>query len=189
MRKQARRLWLGDWQRDHEQPSAPDPEPTNTVVIEPDHEDAPEAVDGNRGVSTVAFAAAIIVALIIFTALLSSTSSNPLTAVIPPATPQAQQQVPPIQIPQSPQGVPPQGFGAPDVTGSAAERAAQAAVRRFPGSVERVTHDSTGSGYIVHVIQGDGNEVHVLVGPDFHVQGSDAGSAPPTFGSGTGRSQ
>jgi hypothetical protein len=36
----------------------------------------------------------------------------------------------------------------------------------------------------VHVIQSDGNEVHVLVDDQFKVQGSDADSGPRNFGSG-----
>jgi hypothetical protein len=92
--------------------------------------------------------------------------TEPQTA---PAQPQPQP-----QLPQVPQGGG-QGFGGADLTGSGAAKAAKAAVAQFPGDVERVTAGPTGGGYVVHVIQPDGNEVHVVVSDEFKVLGSDAG--------------
>ena len=105
--------------------------------------------------------------------------------VPPTQAPQAQPQLPQNQAPQVPQGAPPQGFGGPDLTGPAAVKAAEAALARYPGDVERVTRGPAGSGYVVHVFTPDGNEVHVLVGDNFKVQGSDAQSGPRTLGPGT----
>lgn len=119
-------------------------------------------------------------------ALSSGGNDKPLASdesQVPPA--QAQQAQPQLPQPQVPQGAPPQGFGGPDLTGPAAVKAAEAAVARYPGDVERVTRGPAGSGYVVHVFQPDGNEVHVLVDDHFEVQGSDAHSGPRTFGPGT----
>ena len=180
MRKQARRLWLGDWQRDAD--------PDDTVVILPDDgEDEYVAPDERRptvprGV-LAGVAVAVLVALVL--AISSGGSDKPLVSE-QSQTPPAQTQVPQTnQLPQVPQGAPPQGFGGADLTGSDAARAAQAAVAKFPGDVERVTSGPAGGDFVVHVIQPDGNEVHVLVGKDFRVQGSDANSGPRNFGSGT----
>src|SRR4051812_4883677 len=193
MTKRARRLWLGDWQRAEEpmrsHPVAADPEQTDTVVFIPvDDEDAQGSGDRRRNVQRGAIVAAIagFVALVF---ALSSGGDRRLPSErpdVPPAqAPPAQPRVPQTQIPQAPQGAPPQGFGGPDLTGTAATKAAQAAVAKYPGDVERVTRDSTGGGYVVHVIQPDGNEVHVLVDGEFHVRGSDANSGPRTLGPGT----
>jgi hypothetical protein len=187
MRKQARRLWLGDWHRDDEPAAvAPDPDQDEIVLLTPDDGDPPPAEPGRNVRRGVAAAAAIAVLCALGIALLSGGGSNdkPVaadTAQSPPAQAPQTQAVP---VPQAPQG-PQQGFGAPDLTGAAATKAAQAAVARFPGNVERVTRGPTGGGYVVHVIQADGNEVHVLVDPHFKVRGSDAGSAPQGFGPGT----
>jgi hypothetical protein len=79
-----------------------------------------------------------------------------------------------------------QGFGGPEVTGPDAVNAAGAAVAVYPGSVERVTRDPAGAaGYLVHVIQADGSEVHVLVSPHLQVEGSDASGGPNSFGRGS----
>jgi hypothetical protein len=189
MRKQARRLWLGDWQQREDKP-----EQADTVTILP-VEDEDEGDGGQapvdhrrrniqRGVALGALALVIALAL-----ALSSGNDKPLTSersVVPPAqTPQAQPQVPQTQIPQVPQGGPGQGFGGPDLTGPEATKAAEAALSKYPGDIERVTRDSSGSGYVVHVIQPDGNEVHVLVDGEFHVEGSDAGGGPRNLGPGT----
>jgi hypothetical protein len=185
MKKQARRLWFGDWQRE----GAGEPEPADTFQILPDDdEDAAAPVDRGRNVKRGAILAGIAGICALVFALSSGGSNKPLTSdrsdPVPPAqAPQAQPQAP--QIPQAPQGAPPQGFGGADLTGRAATKAAQAAVTKYPGDVERVTRDSTGGGYVVHVIQPDGNEVHVLVDGDFHVQGSDANSGPRNLGPGT----
>jgi hypothetical protein len=103
--------------------------------------------------------------------------------VPPPQTPQTQ--IPPAQVPLVPQGAPPQGFGGADLTGPAAAKAAEAAVARYPGSVERVTRGPAGRGYVVHVFQADGNELHVLVDDQFKVQDSDSGSGRPSSRFGT----
>jgi hypothetical protein len=186
MRKQARRLWLGDWQQ-----RQGDPQQADTVTILPvedEDEGPPPPVDQRRrniqrGVAAGALALVIALAL----ALLSG-DDKPLTserAVSPPAqAPQAQPQVPQGQIPPV-QGGPGQGFGGPDLTGPEAQKAAEAALSKYPGDIERVTRDSSGGGYVVHVIQPDGNEVHVLVDGEFHVEGSDAGGGPRTLGPGT----
>jgi len=171
-----RRLWFGDWQRD-------DPEQTDTVVIRPDDgEDAPDPVDPRRNVRRGAIAAAIAIFVAAVFALSSGGNDDPATSEQSDVqVPQPQLQVPPNQVPQTP---PPQGFGGADLTGSAATKAAQAALAQYPGDIERVTRDSTGGGYVVHVIRPDGDEVHVLVDGDFQVQGSDANSGPSTLGPG-----
>lgn len=180
MRQRARKLWFGDWQRDAE-PDAADQ--SDTVVLTP--EDAqplpPEPRTGRR--RDVAILAAAVLVLGIGFALSSGrdrfVSESPQT---PPAqTPQVVPQIPQQATP------PPQGFGGADLTGSAAIQAARAAIAKFPGNVERVTAGPSGGGYVVHVIQGDGNEVHVLVDGQFHVRGSDAQRGAPDFGN--GRSQ
>jgi hypothetical protein len=63
------------------------------------------------------------------------------------------------------------------VTGTAAEKARAAALAEYPGTVERVLKSPT-SGYIVHVIQKDGSEVHVLVSATFKVTGTGTGGPP-----------
>jgi|tagenome__1003787_1003787.scaffolds.fasta_scaffold20742268_2 hypothetical protein len=185
MRRQARRLWLGEWQREDDAPASQptaDPEQADTFVISSaDDEDAQGPVGPRHTVRRAAIVAAVAAACALVFVLLSGGRDKPVTADQPAAqAPQVQPQIPQGQIPQGPQGAPPQGFGGPDLTGPAAVRAAKAAVARFPGSVERVTGTATGGGYVVHVIQGDGNEVHVLVDPKFHVRGSDAGGGAPT---------
>jgi hypothetical protein len=194
MKKQARRLWLGDWQRDEEpplpQPVAADLDGTDTVVITP--EDDGDTLAGERrrrGHRRLAGLAALALLCVLGFALSSGGSDKPVAsqqAQAPQAQiPQAQLQLPPTQVPQIPQGAPPQGFGGPDLTGAEATKAAEAAVAKYPGNVERVTRGPAGGGYVVHVIQPDGNEVHVIVDDKFKVQGSDAGSAPRNFGPGT----
>jgi hypothetical protein len=192
MRKQARRLWLGDWQRGDEpplrQPEAADPDQPDSVVITPDDDGDEQAVAAHRrnmrravaGGAAVAALCALVFALSSRNDANQSASerSQGASAQTPPAqTPQPQPQVP------QPQGPP--GFGGPDLTGAEATKAAQAAVAKFPGNVERVTRGPTGGGYVVHVIQSDGNEVHVLVDDHFRVRGSDADSTPRALGRGT----
>ena len=179
MRKQARRLWFGDWQQGADQ--------ADTVVILPD-EGADEQVQSeksrpliNRGIVAGVSIAAVVALML----AISSANNDKTLASRQSPIPPAQTQVPSNQLPQVPQGAPPQGFGGADLAGTEAQRAAEAAVAKFPGDVERVTAGPTGGGYVVHVIQPDGNEVHVLVDPDFKVQGSDANSGAPNFGSGT----
>jgi hypothetical protein len=186
MRKQARRLWLGDWQQRED-----DPQQADTVTILPveDEDDGPPPVDQRRRNVQRGVAVAVLALVIALALSVLSRDDKPLTserAVSPPAqTPQAQPQVPQGQIPQIPQGGPGQGFGGPDLTGPEAQKAAEAALSKYPGDIERVTRDSSGGGYVVHVIQPDGNEVHVLVDGEFHVDGSDAGGRPRTLGPGT----
>jgi hypothetical protein len=184
MRKQARRLWLGDWQRHEEptrsQPGAADPDQSDTFVFMPDEDqEAQRPSDRRRKVRRGAILAAIAAfALAVFA--LSSSGGDKRAAADRSDLPQVQPQAPQTQIPQAPQGAP-QGFGGADLTGAAAEKAARAALRKYPGDVERVTRDSTGGGYVVHVFEPDGNEVHVLVDGQFHVRGSDAGRGPRTL--------
>jgi hypothetical protein len=179
MSKDDRRLWFGDWRDD---------EPTDTVVITPDDgDDPPPNVDRSKTWRQLAIVGSIAALCAIGVILASSgndewiTSKLPLTQTQPAPTPQS-------QTPQAPPQAPPgggQGFGGADLTGSDAIKAAQAALQKFPGDIERVTHDPTGGGFVVHVIQADGNEVHVLVDPAFRVQGSDADQPPRTFGPGS----
>jgi hypothetical protein len=195
MRKQARRLWLGDWRHDDE-PTLSQSDQADTVVITPD-DDGDVQPPGLRGrnlrrsiAGGIALAILCALAFALFSGsddkqVASQQSQRPSAQVVPPTQtpqPQAQPQAPQAQVPQ---GAPGQGFGGPDLTGAEATKAAEAAVAKYPGDVERVTRGPTGGGYVVHVIQPDGNEVHVIVGDDFKVQGSDANSGPSNFGSGT----
>jgi hypothetical protein len=187
MRKQARRLWFGDWHRD-EGPALPgDHDQSDTFVIVPEDDDAAQSAEHRRNVQRrVAGLAAIALLCVLVFALVSGGSDKPVAAEQSQAPPAQAPQTPiPQPQPQVPQGAPSQGFGGPDLTGAEATRAAQAAVAKYPGDVERVTRGPGGGGYVVHVIQPDGNEVHVLVDGQFKVQGSDAGSAPRSFGPGT----
>jgi hypothetical protein len=188
MRKQARRLWLGDWNRDQDE--AP-PQPVDTFVITPEDDVEAQPVEHRRIVQRrVAGLAAIALLAALGFAVSSGGSDNPVASVEgqAPAAQAPQTQIPQAQIPQAPsqvpQGAPPQGFGGPDLTGAEATKAAQAAVAKYPGDVERVTRGTGGGGYIVHVIQPDGNEVHVVVDDQFKVQGSEDG-APSAAGPGT----
>jgi hypothetical protein len=187
MRKQARRLWFGDWQRGDDEPTAAvGNDDADTVVVTPvDDSGAPLRPEPRRRIQPRMAVLLGIAALCAFGfGLASGGGDKKQTAArtqSPPAqtpqfqTPQAQPQLPPAQTPQ---GVPPQNFGGADLTGAEAEKAARAALSKFPGEIERVTRGPNGGGYIVHVIQETG-EVHVVVGDDFNVEGSDAGSAPP----------
>lgn len=176
MKKQARRLWLGDWNRDTE------PEQVDTVTILPEDEEYTQPSERPRNVRRgVAAVAGIALLAALGFAVGSGGDDKPVASDQPQATqPQSQQAQP--QAP--PQGTPGQGFGAPSVSGTDATKAAQAAVRKYPGDIERVTRGPGGGGYVVHVIQPDGNEVHVLVDDQFKVQGSDAGDGR-NFGPGT----
>lgn len=186
MSKRARRLWLGDWQRDTDEASARPADQDDTVTILPDDEPVDEhaALRRRNRQRTVATAAAVAVLaglLLSLTAGGGETRLQTAATQVPPAqTPQAQPQPQLPATPQAPQG----GFGGPDLSGAAATKAAQAALSKFPGDVERVTAGPSGDGYVVHVIQGDGNEVHVAVSDEFRVLGSDAGSGGPGFGGG-----
>jgi hypothetical protein len=189
MRKQARRLWLGDWHGDEEaQRVAPGLDQTDTVLITPEDEEGAQPPEPRRDIQR-RVAAGVAIGLIFALGFIVFSGGG---ADKPPASEQAQvppAQIPPAQIPQAqpqiPQGAPPQGFGGPDLTGAEATKAAQAAVAKYPGNVERVTRGPGGGGYVVHVIQPDGNEVHVLVDDQFNVRGSDAGGGPPALGSGS----
>src|SRR3954467_5144339 len=119
MRKQARRLWFGDWQ--HDQEPAPD---ADTVVITPDDDGFERPPRSARWNARRAVAAGAAVAILFVLALslfsgkdakrtASQQSQDPLSQTPPAQTPQ----VPQTQVPQN--QVPP-GFGGPDLTGTAA---------------------------------------------------------------------
>jgi hypothetical protein len=185
MRKQARRLWFGDWQRgEDERTQAVGHDDSDTVVITPvDDSGAPLRPEPRRRIQP---RTAILLGLAALCAVgfgLASGGSDKKPTAERTQTPPAQAprfQTPQAQVPpaQTPQGVPSQGFGGADLTGPEAEKAARAALSKFPGAIERVTRGPNGGGYIVHVIQETG-EVHVVVGDDFDVDGSDAGRGPP----------
>jgi hypothetical protein len=194
MRKQARRLWLGDWHRDEEptppQPVAAGPDQGDTFVITPEDDGDAQPPEHRRKVQR-RLAGLVATALLgaFGFAVFSGGNDKPLASEesqAPPAQaprthlPQAQP-----QVPQVPQAAPRQGFGGPDLAGADATKAAEAALAKYPGNLERVTRGRAGGGYVVHVIQPDGNEVHVLVDEQFKVQGSDANSRPRNFGPGT----
>ncbi|MFL5841192.1 MAG: hypothetical protein ACJ77Z_12160 [Thermoleophilaceae bacterium] len=194
MRKQAGRLWLGDWYRDEEptppQPVAADPDHGDTFVITPEDDGDAQPPEHRRKVQRrVAGLAAIAVLGAFAFAVSSGGNDKPLASEesqAPPAqAPQTQLPQAQPQVPQVPQGAPRQGFGGPDLAGADATKAAEAALAKYPGNLERVTRGRAGGGYVVHVIQPDGNEVHVLVDEQFKVQGSDANSGPRNFGPGT----
>ena len=86
----------------------------------------------------------------------------------PPSTGQSGGQFSPGQVPGG--GQAPPGFGTP-VTGTAATKAANAALAKYPGSVEAVLQLQDGS-YVVHVITSAG-EWHVAVSSAFRVTGAD----------------
>src|SRR3954453_9899670 len=198
MRKQARKLWFGDWQRGDEEPALAEPrvgagsDQADTVVITPVDDGAAERrAERQRNLRRgIASAAAIAVLCVLGFVLLSGGDDNRLTSARPQVpftqTPQAQPQGPQSQLPQTPQtpqGAAPGGFGGPDLTGPGAVKAAKAALARYPGNIERVTAGPGGGGYIVHVFQ-CGNEVHVVVSGKFKVLGSDAAGNAPRFGGG-----
>lgn len=173
MRKQARRLWAGDWQRDREEPAGAD----DVVILPPEEGDAEPRAEHRRNVWRAVASAAVLAALCAVVLLASSGGGDKRPSSAPAQAPPAQ--VPPAQTPQ---GAPPAGFGGPDLTSAAAAKAAEAALAKYPGNVERVTQGPSGDGYIVHVFQSDGNEVHVVVSGGFKVLGSDAAHEPPGFG-------
>jgi hypothetical protein len=187
MSKRTRRLWLGDWQRDADETARP-ADQEDTVTFLPDEEPVDEqaALRRRNRQRTVVTAAAIAVLAGLILRIAGGGDDTPLrttaTQVPLTQTPQAQPQPQLPATPQVPQGG---GFGGADLTGPEATKAAQAAQSRFPGDIERVTAGPGGDGYIVHVIQGDGNEVHVAVSDEFKVLGSDAGRVPG-FGGGGG---
>jgi hypothetical protein len=85
---------------------------------------------------------------------------------------------PPGQMPQG--GAPPgsPGFGSP-VSGATAAKVKAAALAKYPGTVERVMALPNG-GYVAHVFQKNGNEVHVHVNSQFQVTGIDSGAPGPS---------
>jgi hypothetical protein len=177
MSKRARRLWLGDWQRGQ------GPDQLDTIRILPDDEPEPdpaaEAAAARRRSNTRRAVVGGLAIGVLCAFILTLTSGGDDTQRTAASTPPPAEQLPQV-VPQ-PQQVPPQGgggFGAPDLTGAAADKAAKAALAKFPGDIERVTA-GPGGGYVVHVIQGDGNEVHVFLSDRFKVLGSDAGRLPP----------
>jgi hypothetical protein len=156
-REEARTLWLGDWRRD---------EDTVTILPADDDDPPPPAAADRSSRRAVALGAAIAVLCAAGFALVSGGSNHGST--------------------QTPHAQPTRGFAGPDLTGPDAVNAAEAAVAIYPGSVERVTRDPAGAaGYIVHVLQADGSEVHVLVSPQLQVEGSDASGGPNSFGRGS----
>jgi hypothetical protein len=182
-RKQARKLWLGDWQRGDEEPRltqrvGPSPDQDDTVVVLPDEDGGSEPRAERRSDTkrAVAAGAAIAALCALVFALFSDGDNSRRTSALqqsPPA-PAPQTQTP--QTPQVPQGTAPPGFGGPDITGAPARKAAKAATAKFPGDIERVTAGPGGGGYVVHVFQAGGCEVHVVVSGAFKVLGSDAGA-------------
>jgi hypothetical protein len=188
-RKEARRLWLGDWQKGQPDGTAEPGQDDTFVVLPADEADVKWRAQRRQKMqrrAAIATAVAVFVAAVI--ALDSGGNNTRFTAAdqqVPPAqTPQAQPQLP--QTPQVPQGGAPGGFGGADLTGPAATKAARAALNKFPGDIERVTAGPGGSGYVVHVFLPDGVEVHVVVSDEFKVLGSDAGrgGGGPGFGGG-----
>src|SRR3954451_16572692 len=110
MRKQARRLWLGDWHRDDE-PTLAQSDQADTVVIRPDDEDDAQAPDLRRQHLQRSIAGGVALALLcaLAFALFSGNDDSPAvsqrvqrpSAQVPPTqAPQAQPQVPPGQVPQ-----------------------------------------------------------------------------------------
>ena len=185
MSKRARRLWLGDWQRDDDRATAVDQDDTVTILPDDETVDEQAALRRRNRQRTIVTAAAIAVLAGLILRIAAGGDDTPLRTTatqIPPAqTPQAQPQPQLPATPQVPQGG---GFGGADLTGPEATKAARAALSKFPGDIERVTAGPGGDGYIVHVIQGDGNEVHVAVDDEYKVLGSDAGRGGPGFGGG-----
>src|SRR3954462_1226927 len=122
MRKQARKLWLGDWNRE-------EAEPSDTVEIIPDDGGLPEPpVKQQRDMRRTIVGGAVLAALCALVFVLASSSNKtPLVterSQTPPAQPpQAQPQIPQAQVPQAPQAGPQQGFGGPDLTGADAVKA------------------------------------------------------------------
>lgn len=175
---------VGDWQRD-------DGESEDTFLILPDEEEEPASPpvpsDRRRNTRRAATVAAGVAAVVLGFALSydngdgTQKQKQKQTAAQSQTQDQVQRQaqpqtprVEPPQTPQTPQGTPTPGFGGADLTGAAADKAAKAALTQFPGSIERVTSGPSG-GYIVHVIQPEAGEVHVVVSDDFKVLGSDSG--------------
>jgi hypothetical protein len=192
-RKEARRLWLGDWQQGQPDTAAEPDQGDTFVVLPADESDVKWRAERRQKMqrrAAIAAAVAVFVAAVI--ALDSGGNNTRFTAAnqqVPPAqAPQAQPQLP--QTPQVPQGGAPGGFGGADLTGAAATKAAKAALDKFSGDIERVTAGPGGRGYVVHVFLPDGMEVHVLVSDEFKVLGSDAagGGRAPGFGGGAGAS-
>jgi hypothetical protein len=107
---------------------------------------------------------------------ISSGSNNSASASGAAATSTPATTVPGGSPPTAGQRPPGGPMGTP-VTGTAAEKAKAAALAQYPGTVERVLKSPTG-GYIVHVIQKDGSEVHVLVSATFRVTGTGTGGPP-----------
>jgi hypothetical protein len=174
MKQRPRRLWFGDWQRD-----AADPDAADTFVVMPDEETpSEEPVQPPRNVARVAAIVAVALAAFALALALSSGGDDNRRTPAPLAqTPRLLPQVPQTQVPQGPRG-----FGGPDLTGPSATQAARAALARYPGDIERVTRGVAGSGYVVHVIQADGSEVHVVLSDEFKILGSDAGRGSRGFG-------
>jgi hypothetical protein len=177
MRKQSRRLWLGDWQRGVDSDDAD----RVTIITEDDESSDRSAPQSDKRKRVVAGVAAVAALVALGFGLAAGGHDEDESVSERP-------QAPPAQIPQTQPQVPPgqggQGFGGPDLTGAEATKAAKAALGQYPGDLERVTRGPGGGGYVVHVIQPDGNEVHVLVDDEFEVQGSDANSGPRNFGGG-----
>src|SRR4051794_9568744 len=80
------------------------------------------------------------------------------------------------------QGRPP-GFGSP-VSGATAAKVKAAALAKYPGTVEGIFALPSGGGYVAHVFQKNGGEVHVRVSSQFAVTGIDNGppGGPPPGG-------
>jgi hypothetical protein len=86
--------------------------------------------------------------------------------------------------PQGANGGPPPGGpgGGTPVTGATLAKVKAAALAKYPGTLERA-FALPGGGYVAHVFQTSGGEVHVLVSKQFQVTrvltGPSGGGAPP----------
>src|SRR4051794_7265740 len=104
MRKQARRLWLGDWQREEEparsQPVAADRDEADTFVITPlDDEEARGPAGPRRKVKRGAILAAIAaVCALVFVLSSGGNDKSPTSERSDAPLPQAQPQIPQTQI-------------------------------------------------------------------------------------------
>jgi hypothetical protein len=135
----------------------------------------------NKNATKIAAGAAAVIAIGIGAAAVGSASSsdnrtqNASFGGPPGATGNQQMQ------PNQQAGATPPGFGT-EATGADAEKAKEAALKKYPGTAEKVMKLQDGS-YVVHVITGDG-ELHVLVDSDFNVTGKETGGrgGPPPGG-------
>jgi hypothetical protein len=153
----------------------------------------------NKNATKIAAGAAAVVAIGIGAAAVGSASSsdNRTQNASFGGPPGASGQTPPSMNGTQQQGQQaPPGFGT-EATGSDAEKAKNAALKKYPGTAEKVMKLQDGS-YVVHVITDEG-ELHVAVDADFNVTGTETGGPggrggpppggmiPPGSGSGNGQ--